>query len=164
MNITKLNRLFQYLSSLEFINSGEITRIADQKVGIVKSWGVHSDAGLFGTLNAIQSYSGYIHIDGFSENQFTESELLVMINLWLQINDYFYSPIFNRKQDQFPIGIKIRNPPKGDSTSFLEIEVLFHELIVLIEDSNGNIPIDAKKFRIADSAILAENFEKDFLS
>lgn len=159
--MSKIDHLYQYLISLGFVNRGEINRIADQKTTSCLKLHLRNETQP-GRLLSVKDYSGIIYIDGFAEKTYSEDEVLAIINIWLAENDHFYNPALNINS-AYPIGITLSNTPLDLSTSYLEITVQFHELLVLIEDVTGKITMDGKKYRLANSSLAAENFEDDFL-
>ena len=159
---SKIDRLYEYLKSLGFANNSELNRISDQKTISVNKEIYYSQTGLKGYLKSIKEYSGILYIDGFSEKKYTEDEVIVLVDIWLSGNDWFYHPQHNIKKT-YPIGITLANTPLDLSKSYFEMTVQFHELVVLIESDNGKIIMDGKKYQVADSSLVNQNFEINFL-
>lgn len=165
MKGSKLEALKKYLLTFGFAVEAEINLEADEKnVEIKQADFIFNEKGQSALLNGVIKYVGNLIITGFIEKKFTEKEIIGLVQVYLFENDNFYNEKLNKSQYEKYTSFQSIALEDGTETNFeLTISVVFTELIVYIEDVNGKLPMNGKKYRLANQFLTDENFEINFL-
>lgn len=166
MKGSKLEALKNYLLMFGFAVESEINLEAEEKnVEIGQGELVLSETLQKGYFIGLIEYAGNLYINGFVERDYTEKEIISIVQVWLNENDAFFNRAFNQSQYEKSSSFMLIPLEEGTETDFeLVISVLFRELAVYIEDANGKLPMGNKKYRLANPALPGENFEQHYLS